>query len=345
LAASDVVSNLSLKIDPTSFNRFSINRANVWDGAIRGFKRSAYNPSYDMLVKFSDDVGQTEDSIDTGGPKREFLTLLLDAIRTRRVFEGRTPRPTLLLLQPGLGPSLAENLFEYLIGKVKSIEAPIEDIPDEEVKNSLFEISNATSVSQLQSSTDKHSSMLQTAGCFHLIKKLEDKEKIVHDYIQWYFVYRNHFSIQRFKEGLATLDVANALEQHPSLLQPFMCYTEARLTADTVEDIFHVKLSPPGSTKRHEETRLLAYWRDYLLHVEDQSGLSLQDVLMFGTGLKEVPPAAIKPQPQLTFEWSSRFPLASTCANTLKIPILPSYEDFQEAMDYGIQNSPGFGLP
>ncbi|XP_049325030.1 G2/M phase-specific E3 ubiquitin-protein ligase-like [Astyanax mexicanus] len=162
LAASDVVSNLSLKIDPTSFNRFNINRANVWDGAIRGFKRSAYNPSYDMLVKFSDDVGQTEDSIDTGGPKREFLTLLLDAIRTRRVFEGRSSAKYLAfnsqaadedeyfhvgrmiavsIVHGGPGPRcLSPNLFEYLIGKVKSIEAPIEDIPDEEVKNSLFEV-------------------------------------------------------------------------------------------------------------------------------------------------------------------------------------------------------------
>uniref|UniRef100_A0A3B1JE00 HECT domain-containing protein n=1 Tax=Astyanax mexicanus TaxID=7994 RepID=A0A3B1JE00_ASTMX len=146
--------------------------------------------------------------------------------------------------------------------------------------------------------------------------------------IKLYRIYKRLIDMfSRFKEGLATLDVANALEQHPSLLQPFMCYTEARLRADTVEDIFHVKLMV------------------FNLLSDEKSGLSLQDVLMFGTGLKEVPPAAIKPQPQLTFEWSSRFPLASTCANTLKIPILPSYEDFQEAMDYGIQNSLGFGLP
>lgn len=66
---------------------------------------------------------------------------------------------------------------------------------------------------------------------------------------------------------------------------------------------------------------------------------------MFGTGLKEVPPAAIQPQPQLVFQKSSRFPMANVCSNTIKIPILPSYEEFQEAMDYGLQNSPGFGLP
>ena len=82
-----------------------------------------------------------------------------------------------------------------------------------------------------------------------------------------------------------------------------------------------------------------------LLLSEKETVLSLQDVLMFGTGLKEIPPAAIQPQPQLMFEWSSRFPLPGTCANTVKRPVAHSYEEFQEAMDYGMQNSPGFGLP
>ncbi|RXN34992.1 G2 M phase-specific E3 ubiquitin- ligase-like protein [Labeo rohita] len=33
----------------------------------------------------------------------------------------------------------------------------------------------------------------------------------------------------KFKEGLATLDFVNALEQHPSLFFSFMCYTETKL--------------------------------------------------------------------------------------------------------------------
>lgn len=82
-----------------------------------------------------------------------------------------------------------------------------------------------------------------------------------------------------------------------------------------------------------------------LLSLEKETGPSLEDVLMFGTGLKEVPPAAIQPQPQLVFQKTSQFPMANVCANTIKIPIVASYEEFQEAMDCGLQNSPGFGLP
>ncbi|XP_053272707.1 G2/M phase-specific E3 ubiquitin-protein ligase-like [Pleuronectes platessa] len=290
LTAADVVLNLSQKLDTKSCSRFNINRSNVWDGAIRGFKRSSYDPSYTLMVKFTDDVGLTEDAVDTGGPTREFLTLLMDSIKTRQVFYGKDNAKYLSFdckaveedeyfqigrmiavscVNGGPGPRcLSPNLFLYLIGKSKIIEAPIEDIHDEEVKKALLEIKSTTSLGELRGLTEKHSSMLQTAGCCRFMRTLEDQKKVVKDYIQWYFIYRNHHSIQRFKEGLATLDFINALEQHPSLFFSFMCYTETKLTADVLENIFQVEFSPPGSTRCQEETRVLGYWRDYLLYVE-----------------------------------------------------------------------------
>lgn len=44
------------------------------------------------------------------------------------------------------------------------------------------------------------------------------------------------------------------------------------------------------------------------------------------------------------FQWVSRFPCSTTCANTSEIPLSMNYEQFQKDMDFGIQNSPGFGL-
>lgn len=70
----DIVANLSLPIDHKRVSRFNISRVNVWDGAVRGFKRTTYSETCDMLVKFIDDTGVLEEGIDTGGPRREFLT-------------------------------------------------------------------------------------------------------------------------------------------------------------------------------------------------------------------------------------------------------------------------------
>lgn len=136
------------------------------------------------MVKFTDDAGLMEEALDSGGPTREFLTLLMDTIKTRRVFEGKDnakylsfdskgntfflqwcksvcPNTAILaflaaedneyfhigrmiavsIVHGGPGPcSLSPNFFLYLIGKVNIIEAPIEDIPDDEVKKSILEV-------------------------------------------------------------------------------------------------------------------------------------------------------------------------------------------------------------
>lgn len=72
------IENLALAIDHKKISRFNIARSNVWDGAVRGFKRGTFSENQDMLVKFTDDAGTFEEGIDLGGPRREFLTLLMN---------------------------------------------------------------------------------------------------------------------------------------------------------------------------------------------------------------------------------------------------------------------------
>nr|XP_021328571.1 G2/M phase-specific E3 ubiquitin-protein ligase-like isoform X1 [Danio rerio] len=366
ISAADIVSDLSQKIIRTSCSRFNINRANIWDGAVRGFKRASYDPLHDMLVKFTDDEGSTEDAVDTGGPKREFLTLLMDCLKARRIFDGPENGRFLTfnnaavredeyflagrmiavsIVHGGPGPRFLSNmLYDYLIGRT-DINGTVEDVTDETMKAALIEISSAESLDELHTLIEKYESLLQTAGCFDFPQSVKGKDNIVKDFILWYIIYRNQYSVQRFRDGLSTLDVINALQQHPIAFRPYMCYSVDRLTAVSLEDVFKPQLSEPGSTRRQEETRILGYWRDYLLDTgEQETGVSLQNILMFATGLDSLPPSTIVPQPRLIFERSSKFPIASTCANTIKLPVSKSYDEFKNAMDFGIQNSPGFGL-
>lgn len=41
-----------------------------------------------MFVKFSDDAGSFEEAIDTGGQKREFLTIHMGILKDRPIFDG-----------------------------------------------------------------------------------------------------------------------------------------------------------------------------------------------------------------------------------------------------------------
>nr|XP_033943763.1 G2/M phase-specific E3 ubiquitin-protein ligase-like [Pseudochaenichthys georgianus] len=146
-----------------------------------------------------------------------------------------------------------------------------------------------------------------------------------------------------FKDGLASLHFLDALCQHPSVLAPVLCHTDKRLTSVEVERLFLPQLSPAGSNRRTTETVALSFWADYLMDCEEQGPVSLEELYMFITGLKTEPPAGMTPHPCVTFSQETIYPLANTCANTITLPLLGTYANFKANMDFGIQNSPGFG--
>ncbi|MEQ2314764.1 hypothetical protein AMECASPLE_015471, partial [Ameca splendens] len=51
------------------------------------------------------------------------------------------------------------------------------------------------------------------------------------------------------------------------------------------------------------------------------TAVSMEELLMFATGLAARPPVGIMPPPHLEFLSNSPFPVANTCAHTLKLQI------------------------
>lgn len=88
ISISEVIADLALQINRNAVSRFNICRSDIWDGAVRGFKRGTFSEMKDIFVKFSDDAGQLEEGIDTGGPKREFFSLLMKTLSRRPIFDG-----------------------------------------------------------------------------------------------------------------------------------------------------------------------------------------------------------------------------------------------------------------
>ncbi|XP_056889968.1 G2/M phase-specific E3 ubiquitin-protein ligase-like [Takifugu flavidus] len=156
----DIVANLSLPIDHKRVSRFNISRANVWDGAVRGFKRPTYTENCDMLVRFTDDASVFEEGIDTGGPRREFFTLLMKHLKDWPIFDGSDGNQFLVynakavredeyfmagkmialsVVHGGPGPHfLSEDLVQYLAGR-PSFKSTVNAITDEEIRKVLQE--------------------------------------------------------------------------------------------------------------------------------------------------------------------------------------------------------------
>ncbi|KAF6736297.1 G2/M phase-specific E3 ubiquitin-protein ligase [Oryzias melastigma] len=59
-----------------------------------------------------------------------------------------------------------------------------------------------------------------------------------------------------------------------------------------MENMFIPDLSPPGSNRRQKEGKTLGFWEDYLSDSEEKlTAVSLEELLMFATGLASLPPA------------------------------------------------------
>ncbi|MEQ2248888.1 hypothetical protein ILYODFUR_023641, partial [Ilyodon furcidens] len=97
--AREIIAHLALAIDHKKVSRFNICRSEVWDRAVRGFQRSMYSDKNDMFIKFNDDAGCFEKGLDAGGPRREFLTLLMSHLRNRPIFYG-LPENSYLVCNP-----------------------------------------------------------------------------------------------------------------------------------------------------------------------------------------------------------------------------------------------------
>ncbi|KAI4811885.1 hypothetical protein KUCAC02_014756 [Chaenocephalus aceratus] len=135
-------------------------------------------------------------------------------------------------------------------------------------------------------------------------------------------VHRVAGAFERFKEGLKVLGVLDAIKMHPESVRPLMCHEPSTLTAGVMDHRFHILLSEVGSYRRRTEEVVVPFWRDYLQDVEDQEGPpELGTILAFATASA----------------------MANTCINCLKLPLLETYDDFKECMDFALGNTQGFG--
>ncbi|XP_051814807.1 G2/M phase-specific E3 ubiquitin-protein ligase-like [Acanthochromis polyacanthus] len=376
LESHEVLLNLASKIDGRRRRRFNINRTSVLDGALwqqwRGFRRPSYSPVYQMCIKFSDDLGKDEESVDLGGPRREFLRLLMEALALSPMFEGRDGKLNLALDSSALredryfvagqaiavslvhgGPPpgfIAPTLYRCLVGGTSSAMPVLEDIADPDLYEKVKKVSKCTSLDDLIHSTEPLQDYLANAGCLRPLKCIKDKDQLVEDILMFQVVHRVWGAFERFREGLKTLGVLDAMRIQPDSFRPLMCHEPSPLTADAMDQLFHIRLSAVGSNKRMAEERIVAFWRDYLQDVEEQVGPSaLGKILAFATGASVIPPVGFSPLPSVDFLHDQsispgrHLPMANTCINCLKLPLLDTYEDFRESMDFALSNTQGFG--
>uniref|UniRef100_A0A3P9CG92 HECT domain-containing protein n=1 Tax=Maylandia zebra TaxID=106582 RepID=A0A3P9CG92_9CICH len=154
-------------------------------------------------------------------------------------------------------------------------------------------------------------SLISLAG-HNVCITLQNKQETALDLAHWYVLQRTRAPFERFRDGLRSLGVLDALQTYP--LQMKCLFVKSEYHYDFVF---------------------------FYLIVEND--VSLEDILVFCTGCDSIPALGFSPKPSLEFVTNCRFPVANTCENILRIPVHAVYTTFKSDMDFAIRNSPGFG--
>uniref|UniRef100_A0A669EJC0 HECT domain-containing protein n=1 Tax=Oreochromis niloticus TaxID=8128 RepID=A0A669EJC0_ORENI len=154
-------------------------------------------------------------------------------------------------------------------------------------------------------------SLISLAG-HNVCITLQNKQETALDLAHWYVLQRTRAPFERFRDGLRSLGVLDALQTYPLQMKCLFVKSES-------------------------------HYHFVFFYLIVESDVSLEDILVFCTGCDSIPALGFSPKPSLEFVTNCRFPVANTCENILRIPVHAVYTTFKSDMDFAIRNSPGFG--
>ncbi|MGH0177288.1 UNVERIFIED_CONTAM: hypothetical protein FKN15_074887 [Acipenser sinensis] len=322
LPAMEILKELEVQINPLEFTRFTINKEDVFKGALCALRRKGFDPHHLIAVKFTNTRTSFEIVANNHGQRREFLRLLMHKLENSSLFEGSCSKNLALDPQENIVPTL-------------------EDLADACAKQKVKKIEEALTQDELQTAIKEASEYLAVAGCLRPDWTLCDKEILMKDILNFHLITRMHVPIQRFCEGLKILGLLEKIQLFPEAFAELFCHKPQKLTSVKLGDLFTVHYSLDGNRKLRE-TKVIGFWRQYLQDCEDSAcPVSLETILVFATAADAVPPMGFVPEPSIEFLHSQGqlqeiFPQGETSFNSLKLPIVQTYEEFRRNMDYAI---------
>lgn len=111
----DILKELQNNVDVDERSYINVRRGHIWEDACRYLSRKKFDPKAVISVKCADDDGSSEGAIDAGGPRREFLRLLLKAANEHSgIFQGNLNQRVLFPNASGI-----VKYYEPYLGLVK----------------------------------------------------------------------------------------------------------------------------------------------------------------------------------------------------------------------------------
>ncbi|XP_060031224.1 G2/M phase-specific E3 ubiquitin-protein ligase isoform X4 [Erinaceus europaeus] len=299
---STILTELAFQIKKKP-RRICINKDDIWNSALEGFRNQKFNPVYTIEVTYineNDHFGR-----DYPGSKQEFLSLLMLHLENSPLFEGSLSKNLSLNSQ-----ALKENLY--------------------------FEAGKMVAISLVHGGPSLGFFSKTLFNC--LAYGPENTQPILEDVLDFEVaqiiirvIKRVQAPFESFKQGLKTLGVLEKIQTYPEVFCDIFCHKPENLSAKILSDLFTVHTL--------SDVQALNFWNSYLKAVEDgKSTTTMEDILNFATGCNSIPPAGFKPTPSIECLHMD-FPVGNKCSNCLTLPITTTYKEFQENMDFAIGNT------
>ena len=342
-----------------------IRRKDIMQTTIKAIERKKFSFFKPLVVSFSG-----EDGVDSGGPKREYLRLLMQELRSLGVFDGKWFSHGLKLLSDmkyelggklvawsilhgGPGPQLlSQQAFSVFKGLPFSSEEAIEAVGDEDLRSTIHELDACKSPEEFEEFKARKVERVADYGYSRIYSSVyNEKDMIVSCLLKQAFVFSVNAEIHQFLDGLNCVgNLGQLMLSSPHVFFSIMCEQTDKLTASEFIKLYTIEFSTAGSNKRELEEQTMYSFELFLRDVEDKEieGVTLDNLLVFVTGADAVPPLGFDDKISVRFydqePNTRRLPWASTCALELYLPRGPKESDsFNGILLQALQECQGFG--
>ena len=341
-----------------------INRKCLLMSTLRAIERKSFSFLKPLKVKFSG-----EDAVDIGGPKREFLRLLMANVNNSGIFHrGWFSHDLHLLrnnkyhlagkliawsvLQGGSGARcLIEEAYNIFQDLPVEREAAIEAVSNEVLKGIIKEIKGSTSANGFAVLVEKHADAIADFGYSKIYgATIQEKEQIMDSLLKQNYVFSVYAEIQQFFDGLNAIGKFGELCKKPGVFAAILGNKSEKLTSSAFKGLYKVCFSEEGSNKKAKEDQTIYCFELFLKDLEEDciDGLQLEDLLVFLTGANAVPPLGFGHEMVLDFydvsEKETRLPWSSTCSLSLYLPRgVEEPDKFNSLICRSLQECHGFG--
>ncbi|KAL1488696.1 hypothetical protein ABEB36_014495 [Hypothenemus hampei] len=267
------------------YSGHTVYREDIFNCCVRGLRRKNFSPLNNISVIFTDiDNAVSEGAVDSGGPTREMFTLLLKYLSNSMMFEGSNESKNITLYNEHL-----ESRNYYEAGRIIALSLIHGGPSPQFFSKTLFNfLVNGVRGTKPHINEIVNPEIRNELDKIANTRNLAELQSIVtNSAIKYYMIHRTMSALEQFREGLNILQLMDKMKHLKYVL-------------------FKIKFSETGSNKRNVESKILSFWKDYLLDCEERyqvySFICIPNKLTFGCTrqcIREIPFENL-----LTYDWN-----------------------------------------